>query len=111
MATTRDANSGAGGATRRRRLTLDLDPKLHLRIKVAAAHAGLSMREYLEQMLDDSVPALPRNMRGTGSGPALDILERLARTRKALSGGRLVPDSTEIVRQMREEQALLDDPL
>jgi hypothetical protein len=108
MKTAHDTDASAGSAGRRSRLTLDLDPELHLRIKIAAAHAGLSMREYLEQMLRESVPELPLNMRPTGSGPAPDILERLARTRRVLSGGRTVSDSTEIVRQMRDEQANLD---
>src|SRR5690348_11846376 len=75
----------------RKRLTLDLDPELHLRIKIAAAQAHVSMREYLEEILRESVPSLPQaphDVRRPSSNIAPDILERLARTRQAATGSR-----------------------
>jgi hypothetical protein len=93
--------------TERKRLTLDLDPELHLRIKIAAAQAHLSMREYLEEILRQTVPLAPREIgvvRQSMPVTAPDIFARLARTRRALSGGRMVSDSTEIIRRMRDEQ-------
>lgn len=105
MTTSRDSGSDASTGTHRSRLTLDLDPELHLRVKIAAAHAGLSMREYLERILRESVPALVRNARPEGRPISPDVLEMLRRTREEVSQGRILPDSTEIVRQMRDEQA------
>jgi len=105
MTAASDSDLHASNTPRRSRLTLDLDPELHLRIKIAAAHAGLSMREYLEQMLRESVPPLPLHGRSQGRPIALSVLEMLRRTREEVSGGHILPDSTEIVRRMRDEQA------
>jgi hypothetical protein len=91
---------------RRSRLTLDLDPELHLRIKVAAARQGLSMREYLERMLRENVPTLPQQTPPDRHPISPDVLGMLRRTREEVSGGRILPDSTPIVRQMRDEQAI-----
>ena len=100
------------GMTERKRLTLDLDPELHLRIKVVAAHAHLSMREYLEEILRQTVPPAPQAtevVRQSTPMTAPDILERLARTRQALSRGGVVSDSTEVIRRMRDEQLEEDE--
>lgn len=90
---------------RRSRLTLDLDPELHLRIKIAAAQARLSMREYLEQMLREHVPPLPQHAQLQYRPISPDVVERLARVRELTSGGRVLSDSTEIIRQWRDEES------
>jgi hypothetical protein len=105
MTTAHESDLNSSDMARRSRLTLDLDPELHLRIKIAAAHARLSMREYLEQMLREIVPPLPSQGRLQGRPISPDVLEMLRRTREEVSGGRILPDSTEIVRRMRDEQA------
>ncbi|HEX6817411.1 MAG TPA: hypothetical protein VF120_03490 [Ktedonobacterales bacterium] len=109
-ATQRDARTQ--GANARKRLTVDLDPELHLRIKIAAAKANLSMRDYLEEILNEAVPPSPESVsvvRRSTPITAPNIFERLAKTRQALSGGRVVSDSTEIIRRMRDEQSDWDE--
>ena len=48
---------------KRARLTLDLDPALHMRIKMAAAQQRLSMREYIERILRETQHNLSRAAR------------------------------------------------
>jgi hypothetical protein len=100
----------ASSAQKRSRLTLHLDPDLHLRIKIASVQARLSMREYVEQMLREHVPSLPQQAQPQRRPIASDVLERLARTRQEISGGRVLSDSTEIIRRMRDGAASATDP-
>jgi hypothetical protein len=110
MTTSRDSGLDARNGTRRSRLTLDLDPELHLRMKIAAAQARLSMREYVEQMLREHVPSLPQQAQPQHRPIASDVLERLARTRQEISGGRVLSDATEIIRRMRDGASSAIDP-
>ncbi|HEU5439344.1 MAG TPA: toxin-antitoxin system HicB family antitoxin [Ktedonobacterales bacterium] len=87
---------------KRARLTLDLDPALHMRIKMAAAQQRLSMREYIERILREAVP----ETRESGWTEARPITpEVLAMLRERLAQQPVQPDSTELIRRMREERS------
>src|SRR6266849_5692779 len=92
---------------RRTRLIVDISPELRRRIKIAAAQRNLSVREYVEQILEGTVApasatALPRRRM------TREDAERLNRAREAFEKahpGVVHEDSAELVRQMREERA------
>lgn len=62
-AETADSWVGAGDtpapAAKPKRLTLDLDPALHTRIKAACAMEGTKMAERIRDMLEAEFPATP----------------------------------------------------
>lgn len=93
----------------RPRLIIDISPELRRRIKIAAAQKDLSIREYIEQILEQAVP--PEEERVPQQEPrpmSHESLERLLRTREQIiqeRQGRPFTDSTEIIRQMREERS------
>ena len=91
---------------KRARLTLDIEPELHLRIKLAAAQQYLSMRDYVERILLAAVPPLPANERLQQRRPmSPDVIALLRETRHAVSEGRTLPDSTDLIHRMREERS------
>jgi hypothetical protein len=104
MTTSSDSDVNSHDMMRRSRLTLD--PQLHLRIKIAAARAGLSMREYLERVLRENVPILPQYALPERHPISPDVLQMLRRAPEEVSGGRILPDSTELIRQMRDGGSL-----
>ncbi len=97
--------TSAGGTLRRARLTLDIDRALHTRIRVAAFREGISMREYIERILDEVVPEHVPEEEDELRPMTPDALERLQATREAISRGRVFSDSTAIVRHMREAES------
>ncbi len=98
-------NTTAGRRPQRARLTLDIDRALHTRIRLAAFREGTSMREYIERILAQAVPEPAAEGEDELHPMAPDALERLQATREAISRGRVFSDSTEIVRQMREDRS------
>jgi len=95
-----------GHEGKRARLTLDIDPELHLRIKLTAAQQHLSMRDYVERILLAAVPPLPANERLQQRRPmSSDVIALLRETRQMVSEGRTLPDSTDLIRRMREERS------
>ncbi len=94
--------------TTRPRLMIDISPELRYRIKIAAAQKELSIREYVEQILEQVVPRVasgsqrqPRPMNPESLEQLLQARERMIRERQ----GRPSLDSTEMIRQMREERS------
>jgi len=92
----------------RPRLMIDISPELRYRIKVAAAQKDLSIREYIEQILEQTVPYVvskperqPRLMNPESLARLLQARERMIQARQ----GRPSLESTEIIRQMREERS------
>ena len=81
-------------------LVVNISLELHRRIELAAAQRDLLIEEYLEEILEQEVhPMLPKNR---------ESLERLLQTRERLiqeRQGRPFSDTTEIIRQMREERS------
>lgn len=103
--TTHIEQTTADKPARRARLTLDIDRALHTRIRLAAFGEGISMREYIERILDEAVPESTTAEEDELHPMAPDALERLQAAREAISHGRVFSDSAQIVRQMREEQS------
>ncbi|HEX6796243.1 MAG TPA: hypothetical protein VF116_00865 [Ktedonobacterales bacterium] len=97
--------TAADKPARRARLTLDIDRALHTRIRLAAFREGISMREYIERILEEKVPEPAPEEEDELRPMAPDALERLRTTREAISRGRVFSDSNQIVRQMREERS------
>lgn len=89
---------------KRTRLTIDVDPELFLHIKVAAAQNHVTIREYVERVLERfvvSTTSLPQERRR----PVTEAtLERLLRTRAAvMRGRRFTDDSADLLHEAREE--------
>jgi len=95
------------GQPYREPLTLDLDAELMRRIRFAAARNRLSIREYIEDALDEVVPTeTSESQEHTPvTREALDGLLQLREQFKKNHPGQVLNDSTEIIRQMREERS------
>jgi hypothetical protein len=87
------------------RFTLDMTPELRTRLKIAAARNGVTMRQYslsaIEQQLEkEGVGVLPSGSFGH------DAVDRARALQRVVFGKRkLTDDSTELIRQAREERA------
>ena len=94
---------------KRPRLMIDISPELRRRIKIAAAQKDLSIREYVEDILDQAVPSEEVGMEKREPRPvSRESLQRLLRTREQIiqeRQGEPFTDSTELIRQMREERS------
>jgi hypothetical protein len=94
---------------KRPRLMIDISPELRRRIKIAAAQKDVSIREYVEDILEQVVPSEETSKEKRHPRPvSQESLERLLRTREQIiqeRQGRPFTDSTEIIRQMREERS------
>ena len=94
---------------KRPRLMIDISPELRRRIKIAAAQKDLSIREYVEDILDQAVPLEDAHTKKRQTHPiSQESLQRLLRTREQIiqeRQGKPFSDSTEIIRQMREERS------
>ena len=94
---------------KRPRLMIDISPELRRRIKIAAAQKDLSIREYVEDILDQAVPSEESHIKNRQPRPvSRESLQRLLRTREQIKQGRQgqpFTDSTELIRQMREERS------
>ena len=90
----------------RTRITIDVSPELRHRIKAAAFQSNVSISEYLGQILEDAVPKdiiYNRELKPL----TREKLERVLQVRERIiesTGGYTFDDSTEIVRQMRDER-------
>ena len=93
----------------RPRLIIDISPELRRRIKIAAAQKDLSIREYVEQILEEAVPPEEANVPQREPRPVTpESVEKLLQARERMiqkRQGRPSLDSTEIIRQMREERS------
>jgi hypothetical protein len=94
---------------KRPRLMIDISPELRRRIKIAAAEKDLSIREYVEDILEQVVPHEKATIEKQKPRPvSQESLERLLRTREQIiqeRQGQPFTDSTELIQQMREERS------
>ena len=74
-----------------------LDPVVIEGLKKRAAGAGRSMEEEARKILSEAVLE-------AGLARQRAALERLNATRKAIFGDKIFPDSTPLIRRMREER-------
>jgi hypothetical protein len=105
MATHVQGNQRASEEKAKRiRLTIDISPQMRRRIKTAAAHSDLTVREYVERILEEAVPGTPEPMHAQ-QGITPEAVERLFRTRDEIMRGRyFTDDSTDLLREARDER-------
>lgn len=90
----------------RTRITIDVSPELRQRIKVAAFQNNISISEYLGNILEEAVPrevSYNKEMKPL----TREKLERVLKVREEIIAhtyGRTFDDSTELIRQMRDER-------
>jgi hypothetical protein len=92
---------------KRPRLMIDISPELRRRIKIAAAQKDLSIREYVEDILDQTVPPekslLEKRERGRLNSGAIDALLKTREEIMRAHPGQVF-DSVETLHQLREER-------
>jgi hypothetical protein len=103
-----DDEQQEAGTMKRSRITIDISPELRRRIKMAASQNDLSISEYLGQILERSVPELTSITRRQRKLLTRETLEHVYQVREEImehTNQRVFEDSTEIIRQMREERS------
>ena len=94
-------------AKKRSRNTFDVSPELRRRIKVAALQNDLSIGEYLGRILEDVVPdeaSVTQRQRRPVTNKTLEQLSKISDEIMQSRDGKLFEDSTEMIRQMREDR-------
>ena len=91
--------------TKRTRLTVDVSPDMRQRIRTTAARRDVSVRQYVEDILEAVVP-LDENS-GSGRGrrvtpETLAIFKKLRET--VMRGRRFSVDSADLIEQARAER-------
>jgi uncharacterized protein (DUF1778 family) len=92
---------------KRSRITIDVSPEMRRRIKMAAARNDLSISDYLGGVFEVNIPDEESVVQREGQPITQEAIERLRRIRKQIlqdHQGKLFEDSTEMIRQMREER-------
>jgi hypothetical protein len=87
--------------TKKKRLTLDLDPPLQRHLKAVAALKGISMRQYCQTAIEKELAR--DEAQGLVALPfGHEALDRLAGLQAQVLQGRTVPgDSAELIREAR----------
>ena len=102
-----DDDEHRDNAKKRSRITFDVSPQLKRRIKIAALQEDLSIGEYLGRILEQAVPDEASATQHQWKPIPEDFLEQVHRVREQVikdSKGEIFEDSTELIRQMREER-------
>jgi hypothetical protein len=91
--------------TKKKRLTLDLDPQLQRRLKAIAALKGISMRQYCQSAIDKELSK--DEAQGFTAVPFGDeAQDRKEGFQEEVFQGQTIPgDSAEFIREAREQQA------
>jgi hypothetical protein len=92
---------------RRTRLIIDISPELRRRIKIAAAERDLSVREYVEQILESTVAPQTEEAKAQRTPVSLQYAEQLRQFQeewRRAHPGVVLDDSVDLIRQMREER-------
>jgi hypothetical protein len=92
---------------KRSRITIDVSPELRRRIKIAALQNDSSISEYVGDILEKIVPD-EASMKQPGRPVSRETIERFRRIREKIlqdHQGKPFEDSTELIRQMREERS------
>jgi hypothetical protein len=91
----------------RPRITFDVSPELRRRIKAAALQNNLSISEYLVNILEKIVPDETQLTKQERHPVPPDIMEEVYRVQEQVlrdSKGHIFEDTTEALRQLREER-------
>jgi hypothetical protein len=102
-----DDDEQKDNARKRSRITFDVSPQLKRRIKMAALEEDLSIGEYLGRILEQAVPdeaSATQRQRRPVTNKTLERLSKISDEIMEGRGGKLFEDSTEMIRQMREER-------
>jgi hypothetical protein len=94
--------------TKRTRITFDINPELRRRIKMTALQHDLSISDYLGSILEQAVPGEASLTQQEYRPMTRETLEHILQVHKEIkehTGGYLFEDSTELIRQMREERS------
>ncbi len=97
----------AKNAKKRTRIAIDVSPEMRRRIKMAALEKDLSVGEYLGRILEEHVPdeATKTRQRRPVTRKMLEELRQVREEIMHEREGRPFEDSTEMIRQMREERS------
>ncbi|HXR66872.1 MAG TPA: hypothetical protein VN729_13145 [Ktedonobacteraceae bacterium] len=90
----------------RRRITIEVSPELEARIIAAAKQQGMSISQYLESLLEDFISTQP-DVGHVRRPMTLENVEKLMQIRDRIlqeHGGQPFENSTELLRQEREER-------
>lgn len=89
------------------RLTIHVNPDLRHRLEAAANQQDIPLREYIEELLERTVPRETQatRQRKPMSPETFEGLLRLREQIKHNHPGQTFDDSTEMIRQMREERS------
>lgn len=88
-------------------ITIEISLELESRIRTAARHNDLTVDKYLEGILEQAVPDEASLVQRQGRPIPANFLEDVYQVREQVmrdSKGELFDDSTEMIRQMREER-------
>jgi hypothetical protein len=88
-------------------IMIHLLPEPRRRIKLAAAQSNLSVQEYIEQILEQTVPSEANSAQirtGRLNRAAVDELLRFREEIRRAHPGQVFEDSVETLRQIREER-------
>ena len=89
--------------TKKKRLTLDLDPPVQRRLKAVAALKGISMRRYCLAAIDKELARDEANGAFAGSFN----IERLIALQEEAFGDKVLPaDGAELIREARESRSI-----
>ena len=90
-------------ATPKKRFTLDLEPEMQVKLKVAAALKGVSMRQYCVAAIENQMASDEATLESKDESRSLLTLTKL---RDTIFGG--VPiegDSADLIRESRQERS------
>ena len=102
-----DNEEQSSKTTKRPRITIDVSPELRRRIKIAASQNDQSISEYVGKILDEVVPE-EANITEQWHPLPPDFMQQVYQVREQVirdSKGEIFEDSTELIRQMREERS------
>lgn len=89
----------------RSRLMIDLSPELRRRIRMAAAQRDVSVRQYVEGILEQVVPDIAKDSSATALSLDAAMAARIDALRARVMHGRVFEDdSTAILHKIRSER-------
>ena len=87
-------------------IMVGISPELYQQVKIVAAQKNLSIREYLEEVLEGIMSRETSTSQGRHmTHETFEELRQLRERIKRNHPGQTFDDSTELIRQMREERS------
>jgi hypothetical protein len=101
-------NSGEAMETQDQDIMVGISPEFYQQVKIVAAQKDLSIREYLEEVLEEIMSRETSTLHEQGHPMTHETFEELRQLRERIKRnhpGQTFDDSTELIRQMREERS------